>query len=501
MDSAIDNHLKIGKKLFFEYRREKAAIEFRKALSIDPNNSEVIGWLALSLALQEKFDEAADLVENLEISDRAEVFITKGILSSYINEDPRMALQYYSKALSVDPRNILAYISRGLLYAQFNKGKQAKSDLDKALKISKSSYVYCSYGSMKAKLNDFRGAMDYYNKSVQLDPNNLQTYEYRANLRMMMGDYDGALEDYKKHLELAPENKWAWATQGRILEELGDFEGAMVSMNKALDIDRNFPLALSGRASIFKSTGQYELSIADQYRYYELEEIPKYDFDDPKQQEVFNTVYQHLNESVKPELDKNDEKLIDYWDCVFHWGKLQTQSVSKGNQTRGFHGKFGIGYVCLSDRYLRIVSIGSLSRKYAKQPGAGIAKKVFKALVLGNYDMRGAEKEDKFWVIPFKDIQGIYKEDASFDLITFSENWEIAMLWGDENYMFTALELARTGNLRRVIDLNKLRIKAKTSDSEDDILDKIERLASLRDRGVISIEEFEQKKGELLARL
>jgi len=57
MDSAIDNHQKIGKKFFFEYRREKAAIEFRKALSIDPNNSEVIGWLALSLALQEKFDE------------------------------------------------------------------------------------------------------------------------------------------------------------------------------------------------------------------------------------------------------------------------------------------------------------------------------------------------------------------------------------------------------------------------------------------------------------
>jgi hypothetical protein len=41
----------------------------------------------------------------------------------------------------------------------------------------------------------------------------------------------------------------------------------------------------------------------------------------------------------------------------------------------------------------------------------------------------------------------------------------------------------------------------KNISSEDDILGQIERLGTLRDKGILTNEEFEQKKKELLARL
>ena len=40
-----------------------------------------------------------------------------------------------------------------------------------------------------------------------------------------------------------------------------------------------------------------------------------------------------------------------------------------------------------------------------------------------------------------------------------------------------------------------------SSDFEEDIFSKIEKLAALKDKNILSIEEFENKKGELLSRL
>ena len=74
-------------------------------------------------------------------------------------------------------------------------------------------------------------------------------------------------------------------------------------------------------------------------------------------------------------------------------------------------------------------------------------------------------------------------------------------LWTDDKYFNSALELARTGNLKKLIDVEKLRLKHKRSSSEDDIFEKIGRLASLREKGIITPEECEQKKKELLARI
>lgn len=501
MNPSAEEHLKNGIKEFYKYDRVNAAKEFRTALSSDPVNPKILGWLGLSLATLEKFDEAEALIENVSDENNVEINIAKGTLCAYKDENQVKALAHYNKAVSIDPNNILACISRGVLFARMSRDKDAISDMNRALAISKSSYVYCSYGFVKRLLGDLNGAITYYNQSVQLDPKNLQAYEYRAEAHMLIGDLQGALADFTIHLELAPDNKWAWFTQGMIREELRDYKGAMDSVNRALEIDRNFPPALAARASIFRSMGKYEFSIADQCDYYKLAGIPKFEFDNPRQQEVYDNVRRHVSELVKQHLDRNDEKFVDYWECYLYWGNLLTKSTTKGNQSQGFHGKFGMGYICLSDKYLRIVSIGSLSSKYAKQFSSGMVTKVFKALVLSTYDMRGAEKEDKLWVIPFNDIQGVHRENSGFRIYTYAENWEVAIYRGDEEYMLTALELARAGGLSGIIDLGKLGIGTMPANSEDEIFDKIERLALLRDKGILSIEEFEQKKKELLARL
>lgn len=65
----------------------------------------------------------------------------------------------------------------------------------------------------------------------------------------------------------------------------------------------------------------------------------------------------------------------------------------------------------------------------------------------------------------------------------------------------SALELARTRNLRRTIDMGKLRVKPKVASSNEDIFEKIEKLDDLKEKGVLTEEQVEEKKKELLSRL
>jgi hypothetical protein len=121
--------------------------------------------------------------------------------------------------------------------------------------------------------------------------------------------------------------------------------------------------------------------------------------------------------------------------------------------------------------------------------------------MLNNYDVRSVEKSDKLWTIPFRDIRSVSKDNELFRVVAPSETWEIGSYFADEEYLHAALEFARTGHLRNVIDVGKLRVKPKRSGSEDEIFAKIERLASFLEKGIITQEEFDQKKKELLARL
>ena len=81
MKSLAESHLEIGKQKFYRYDREGALDEFRLALSANSSDPQVSGWIAVTLILLERFEEAEEFLGNKQNHTSPEIFIAKATIS------------------------------------------------------------------------------------------------------------------------------------------------------------------------------------------------------------------------------------------------------------------------------------------------------------------------------------------------------------------------------------------------------------------------------------
>ncbi len=81
------------------------------------------------------------------------------------------AIEYYTKAISIDPNDAEAYINRGVAYTNLRKYEEAISD---------------------------------YTKAISIDPNDANAYCNRGNVFYLKGDCFNAKKDWEKAIELYP---------------------------------------------------------------------------------------------------------------------------------------------------------------------------------------------------------------------------------------------------------------------------------------------------------
>ena len=54
---------------------------------------------------------------------------------------------------------------------------------------------------------DYEGAIEDFNKAIEIDPNYARAYLYRGEIKSFFDDYYGAIEDYTKAIELGTLNR------------------------------------------------------------------------------------------------------------------------------------------------------------------------------------------------------------------------------------------------------------------------------------------------------
>ena len=60
------------------------------------------------------------------------------------------------------------------------------------------NYGYNVEGVSKADLGYFNEALKYFNKAIEMDPENFVAYFNRASIKMRLGDIEGARKDFKE---------------------------------------------------------------------------------------------------------------------------------------------------------------------------------------------------------------------------------------------------------------------------------------------------------------
>ena len=88
------------------------------------------------------------------------------------------------------------------------------------------------HGSELAEQGNYAGAIEEYNKVVEIVPNNRRVYIFRGDAYMHLGKYDLALADLNKSVELNPDSSKGYFYRAIVYYITGKFDLAIADIQK-----------------------------------------------------------------------------------------------------------------------------------------------------------------------------------------------------------------------------------------------------------------------------
>lgn len=221
----------------YQGRYTDAIGDFRKGLSLEPDNTSMRHNLILCLERDNRKDEA------LLASDTLVAMFPKyapgmAIRSDLLWErgDSVGALEWVDKALEINRYDADMLHHRGVMLARLERYEEAEKDLDRAIYLDPgNSGAYITRAMIRYFRNNLNGALADYDMSIVIDPSSVTGHYNRGNLRAQIGDDNRAIEDFDVVIESEPDNMMAIFYRGVLRDNTGDYRGAEQDITKVLE--------------------------------------------------------------------------------------------------------------------------------------------------------------------------------------------------------------------------------------------------------------------------
>jgi len=216
----------------------KAIDDFNKAIEIGPKYAEVELIRHLSAVYKKRG------IANIVRGDYAIAKIRSGFTSygADANTEYEKAIEDFTKAIDLDPKDAGAYYYRGVCYYKMNgnysnAGEYDKSisDFAKAIELDpRNALAYNKRGASYYKKDEFDKAISDCTRAIELNANFAEAYSYRAEAYNEKDEYDKAISDITMAIKLNP--KYAaleCRSRGYIYEKYGERNKAEADFQKA----------------------------------------------------------------------------------------------------------------------------------------------------------------------------------------------------------------------------------------------------------------------------
>jgi lipoprotein NlpI len=178
----IHNLLSESIKMIDNERYSDAERSINSIIELSPDFRPAIYYRALSRMHLKKIDLAEkDLLSVLNSGESfPDLFFYLGLVSE-MQEKNTDAINYYSKALILDPTNSRYYNNRGVIYAKNGESDLAFKDISKAIAIdsqyarayfNRALYFYYIEKDKKLAINDMKKSKNFYSLQKQLAESN-----------------------------------------------------------------------------------------------------------------------------------------------------------------------------------------------------------------------------------------------------------------------------------------------------------------------------------------
>ncbi len=259
--------LERGNQLWRLRRYKEAVKAFDKAIKQQPKSNFIhLAYYGkgLPLATQGKYQESITALEQA-------VKLKPGFVAAWNNlsvvyrklKQPEKALVAINKAIKLQPKNPNLYNQKCVVLNSLERYTEAEVAINKAIEIAPRAAFYINRGNLYQEHKKWELALSSYDKAIQVNPNDANTYHNRGVLYQEHKKWELALADYNKTIQINPNNANSYYNRGVIYYKHKKWELALADYNKAIQINPNYATAYIGRGVLYKEQKKWELALSD----------------------------------------------------------------------------------------------------------------------------------------------------------------------------------------------------------------------------------------------
>ena len=125
------------------------------------------------------------------------------------------------------------------------------------------AHVYFEQGKQKYYDSDAEGALENFNKAIELTPNDAEIYKFRAKSKVRLENYQAAIEDYNQVIKLNPDDASAYKERAEAKRKLSNHTSAIEDYNQVIKLKPNGASAYKERADAKRKLGNHTSAIED----------------------------------------------------------------------------------------------------------------------------------------------------------------------------------------------------------------------------------------------
>ncbi len=235
--------------------------------------------IAEKVANQLKFQLGARSRKSYTESVEAYQLYMRGNLHTrrLIRPEVEKGIEYYKKAIEVDPGFALAYVEianarRALVLTSDEPAlemmPEAKAAAQKAVELDPElADAWTALATSDFWFDwDWKAAEEHYKRAIELDASSGSVRLFYAHMLSNMGRHDEAIAEIRRARQVDPASLIINAVEGQILFFAGDIMGSEEALRRTIDLDGNFWLSHLFLTRLYLKRGQYaEAAAAAKY--------------------------------------------------------------------------------------------------------------------------------------------------------------------------------------------------------------------------------------------
>lgn len=203
---------------------------------------------------------------------------------AYDERDDELKVEYYTKAIQLDPEYYSAYNNRGIVLDEMGRYSEALRDYDIAIALYPlDADYYVNRGVTYHNLRRYEDAIREYDIALTFDEESANTYRNRGVTQEAMGRLGEAIWSFNQSIRLDSTNAELFYSRGNVFKGMEQYEKALADFDQAIFLDPTYAYAYFNRGVLYEELGHDEEAANDYNRYLEIHGNQDGDAEDVRQ--------------------------------------------------------------------------------------------------------------------------------------------------------------------------------------------------------------------------